>query len=130
MGFDRGVQEYRRQSISTASPLDLVVAVYDGAIQRCHSAKQAMESGDLDDQHRHLIRAQQFVSELIASLEMQKGGQVSQNLFSLYAYCLNQLTEANVSDDPKGIDNCLRVLTELRDAWRQIRDQQEVPHAA
>lgn len=129
MSYIKGINEYRRQTVTSASPLDLVIMVYDGAIRSCQLAKGAIESGDLNDQHKHLIRAQQFLTELTASLDMQRGGVVAQNLFGIYAYCLNLLADANISDRVQPIDETIKLLEELRDAWRQIRDQEGVPNA-
>lgn len=113
-----------------AQPLDLVVMVYDGALTSCRQALEAMETKDLQLQHKHLIRAQQFVSELAASLDMQKGGEMAQNLFGLYAYCLNSLSTANVTDNPKLVEDSVKVLSELRDAWQQIREGESRARAA
>lgn len=96
--------------------------VYDGAILNCRKAMDAMKAQDLEAQHRHLIKAQQFVSELAASLDMQKGGEVARNLFGLYVFCLNSLSTANITDNPKLVEESVRVLTELRSAWQQIRE--------
>ena len=117
---DKGISEYRKQTVSTASPLQLVLMLYDAALGHCEAAKKAIEEGDLETQHARLSKAQRIVSELAASLDMEQGVEMAQNLFALYSYCLDELTEANIEDKTAPIERCIRVLTELREAWKTI----------
>jgi flagellar protein FliS len=116
------IGEYRKQAVTGASPLELVLMLYDGALQSCALAKKAIEDRDLEAQHKHLLRAQRVLSELTASLDMESGGEVARNLFGLYTYCLNQLAEANVRDEVEPLERTAKVLSELRVAWQQIRE--------
>ncbi|MFW5770516.1 MAG: flagellar export chaperone FliS, partial [Spirochaetota bacterium] len=72
----------------------------------------------------NIIKAQDIISELLLSLNMNDGGQISQNLFNLYMFFKKQLLEANIQKDPKLITGVIKMLQELRDAWDQISAQE------
>lgn len=97
--------------------------LYDGALRCCESAKRAMASADLERQHKELTNAQRIVSELISSLDMAQGGEIAQNLFALYSFCLNELTTANVQDRPESVEAVMKVLSELRIGWQHVQTQ-------
>lgn len=114
------INEYRKGSINGASPLQLVVMLYDGALRFMNAGRTAMTSGDVYGQNHNLQKAQRILTELICCLDMQKGGDVARNLMEIYSWAHNELVRANLEDDPAAIDACSSVLSELRDSWGQI----------
>jgi len=116
----RGIDEYRKQTVTSASPVQLVIMLYDAAIRHCEIGKQAIIAERYEIQNDHLTKAQRIITELMCSLDMEKGGEISQNLLGLYTYCNNQLVAANIDDNPDLVDGAVSVLIELREAWRQI----------
>jgi flagellar protein FliS len=112
--------QYQRMQVETASPTQLIVMLYDGALRFASLAKERMASGDLEARHNYLMKAQRIVTELLAILDVENGGAIARNLRSLYAYILKQLVEANLYDDPARIDEALGMLRELREAWAQV----------
>ena len=123
-GTGKGIDEYRKQSVSSASPVQLVVMLYDAAIRNAELGRIAMEGGRIQEQNDHLLKTQRILSELSCSLDMQQGGEVAQSLLGLYTYCLNQLTSANIDDKPEPVREVVKILENLRDAWRQIAESQ------
>lgn len=123
MSYTKGINQFEKAAVSSASPLQLVIMLYDGALRFLHQGKSAMERGDLYEQNRLIQKAQRIVMELMSSLDMQKGGEVAKNLFALYSYCYNELIAGNVEDDPNKIDHAVRVLVELRESWIQLEVQ-------
>lgn len=120
-----------------ATPLQLVVMLYDGALRFLEAGKHAMVTGDRNRQNDQLQRAQRIVMELMGSLDMEKGGDIAKNLLSLYSYALNEVVVGNMSDDPTGVDRAINVLSGLRDSWAQLEatlaapaETYELPHAA
>lgn len=112
--------QYRSQATTTASPAQLVLMLYDGALSRIARAEAALEGEpDHGQAHESLTRAQAIVDELALSLDHERGGQIAGNLASLYRYCSEQLIEANVTKDAASLPGVTSVLTELRDAWEQ-----------
>ena len=116
----RPAMQYQRMQVETASPTQLIVMLYDGALRFASLAKERMASGDLEARHNYLMKAQRIVTELLAILDVENGGAIARNLRSLYAYILKQLVEANLYDDPARIDEALGMLRELREAWAQV----------
>lgn len=123
MPYKRFVHEYQKTAVQNASPVGLIVMLYDGAINFMERGKHAMGQADYDKQNQYLQKAQRIVMELIACLDMDQGGEIAQNLFSLYTFALNQLVEANLMAKPEGVDRALRVFTEIRESWVAIEEQ-------
>jgi flagellar protein FliS len=113
----RFIQEYQKNAVNGASPLQLVIMLYDGALRFMEAGKHAMAQKDLEKQNHSLQKAQKIVMELMACLDMQQGGEVASNLFGLYAYVLNELVAANCEDKPEPIDRCIGILSQLRESW-------------
>lgn len=130
MASDRFVHEYRKNAVNGASPLQLVIMLYDGALRFMEAGKHAMAHRDIPKQNESLQRAQKIVLELMACLDMESGGEIARNLMSLYTYVVNELIEANVEDKPEGIDRSMRVLSDLRESWVQIARSTSAPEAA
>jgi flagellar secretion chaperone FliS len=106
-----------------ASPVQLIVMLYDGAIRFMEEGKRAMAEKDYETQNARLQRAQKIVMELMGSLDFAQGGDVAKNLLKLYEYVLAELIEANINDDPKRIENAQGTMRELREAWATIQSQ-------
>lgn len=120
MSSSRNLQEYRKQVVNGASPLQLVIMLYDGALRFMDAGRRAMIEKDIDLQNTSLQKAQKIVLELASCLDMRQGGEIAENLFALYTYCYNQLVAANIEDKPEYIDHAARVLSDLRESWVQI----------
>lgn len=118
-----------------ASPVQLIVMLYDGALRFIQEGKQAMLAKDYDTKNLKFQRAQKIVMELISTLDIRIGGEVATNLLSLYTFVLNELVEGNVSDKEIHIDNAYRTMSELRESWVELERNQKTgteatPHAA
>ncbi len=124
---NRYVQEYQKNTVGSASPLQLVIMLYDGALKHLTHGKAAMKAKDVNTQNLELQKAQRIVMELMSCLDMDQGGEIAKNLFGLYGFITNQLIEANVEDDSTKIDRCIQILTELRTSWVQIEDGLKKP---
>jgi flagellar secretion chaperone FliS len=122
LAYQRMTQEYQKSAVNGASPLQLIIMLYDGALKFMQSGKAAMAQGDRDGQNANLQKAQKVLMELMSCLDMKQGGEIAKNLLSLYSYVLNELVMANMEDDPEGIDRGIQVLTDLRESWREIQN--------
>ncbi len=112
--------QYKQTQISTANQGKLIVMLYDGAIKFLTIALDNMSPKSYDVVNNNIIKAQDIITELLLSLNMDEGGEISQNLFNLYMYFKRQLLEANMKKDPEIIKQVLKLLKELREAWDQI----------
>lgn len=109
---------YLAASVSTASPAQLLVMLYDRLSVDLHRGVAAMDAGDHAASHTALLHAQEIVLELRSSLQVElwSGGP---GLAALYDYLLTELVNANVSKDRAMTQACLEIVDELRDVWRE-----------
>lgn len=120
---DKHVHEYRKQSVNGASPLQLIIMLYDGALRFMEAGRAAMVARDLQKQNTSLQKAQQIILELTACLDMRQGGEIAQNLFALYTFSYNQLVSANIEDRPELIDGAMRTMRDLRESWVELEER-------
>ena len=95
--------------------------LYDGAIKNANFAVEYMKSGEIEKVHDSLIKTKNIVTELLATLNMEHGGEIAKNLKSLYSYMFSLLIEANMEKKSKPVLTVIDLLKELRGAWVQIR---------
>lgn len=120
--------QYRTQSVTTASPAQLVAMLYQGALTAVAVAEQAMTGdgpGDAQLVHRELVRAQQIVTELTASLDHEQGGAIASNLAALYDFCWDRLVQANLRKDPALLPAVRHTLGDLSLAWAEMMQQSQ-----
>ena len=103
--------------------------LYDGALKNIAAGKAAMERADTFRQNESLLKAQKIVAELISCLDMDKGGEIAQNLLALYSFCYNKLVEANIGDTTEGLDHATEVLRDLRSGWVELEQSLRIQGA-
>lgn len=110
------VQAYQQQATNTANPAQLVLMLYDGAL----AALERAGLGDgVEGVHRELVKAQDIITELLSTLDVERGGEIAHSLRGLYEFCLDRLVEANLSKDLGHLDAVTETLRPIRDAWEQ-----------
>lgn len=117
---DNPYERYRQTRIQTASPLELVIMMYDGAIRFINQAKKVLAEKDYVTANKALQRAQDIIDELNISLNPE-AGEIAANLRSLYVYINQRLIEANMKKDGKILDEVLQLLTTLRSSWTELQ---------
>jgi flagellar protein FliS len=117
--FSTARRAYAESSILTASPAQLVVMLYDGAIRSLRQSADAMKKGDRERARNRMRSAEAIIDELNGSLDMS-AGQIPAQLRSIYLYCKRLLIRANAETDAPTIDVVVRLLSELREAWAAI----------
>ena len=117
--FAASPQAYRESAVLTAPPERLVVMLYDGARRFLFQASAAMRAGDVPAAHDRLRRAEKIVEHLLATLDMSQGD-VAIRLEALYAFFLQELSEARMKQDPARLDKVGELLGELREAWAEL----------
>ena len=127
MQYEKIARSYKAQSIQTASPGKLVLMLFDGALRFMSAAKRAFEEEEFtkknEDINNNLIRAQNIVTELQASLDMSVPGDLPGTLYRLYDYVLHQLQQANLKKEVATIDEAEKTINELREAWDEMLTQ-------
>lgn len=115
------VNAYRQTRVKTASQGRIIVMLYEEAIRQIDIAKQALDeqTKQLDRVNNAIGKAQDIITELMVSLDFEKGGKVAEQLFNLYMYFNNQLMEANLKKNGEALDQVRSFLDELRSAWAE-----------
>ena len=119
----RGADVYRRTEAVSRSPLELVVMLYDGALRFLTEAREGADRGDRLARRRGVSKALAIVGELQSTLNLDKGGQVAEQLDTVYIYITGRLLDSTVKRDDAAIDEARRLLSTLRDGWAQIASQ-------
>jgi flagellar protein FliS len=117
-------EQYKETKIATANQGKLIVMLYDGAIKFLNIARENMTPQKYDIVNTNIIKAQDIITELMLSLNMKGGGEISKNLLSLYLYFKKELLDANIKKDPEIINKVIPQLQVLRDAWEKISSQE------
>jgi flagellar protein FliS len=111
-------------NVTAASPHQLVALLFDGFFAAVHRARGAMQTADIGAKARAIAQALSIVDEgLKAALDMQAGGKLAADLADLYAYVCLRLTQANLRNDERALDECLRLIRPLQEAWAAIAPQ-------
>lgn len=106
---------------NTTNSLDLLIMLYDGAIDYLNRAKKAILEKDLPNKVDNIFRLTRIIEELLSSLDKTVGGEIAERLEELYIFCFQEISKANLKNDIEYLNNVEKILCELRDAWRQIR---------
>ncbi|MEW6441366.1 MAG: flagellar export chaperone FliS [bacterium] len=108
---------YQRADVTTADRLRIVVLCYEACIAHATVALEETRKGNAEAKGLHLSKACAIVSELMSSLDKERGGEVAERLDALYRYLLDSFLKANLKKDPAFIEGALRVLKELKEGW-------------
>ncbi|MBN1256821.1 MAG: flagellar export chaperone FliS [Planctomycetes bacterium] len=111
--------QYLKTQVLTASPQQLVLMLFDGAIRFIETARKAWQTKDIETAHKSLIRAQEIILELTYSLNREKGAEIAENMSRLYGFCYRQLVEANIQHSEELLDPVQNILRELRATWAE-----------
>jgi flagellar protein FliS len=118
-------QTYRQFSVQGATPLGLVVMLYDGAIAAMQRAVAAIEAHDVQKKCTHLNRAQAIIAQLEGTLNFELGGEVAQTLKALYVYARAQTLKANIQNSPAVLRSLIEKFSTVREAWYQAEHGQQ-----
>ena len=113
------VKQYQKSSIETASREQILIMLYDGAIQFLNKAKIAMQNHEIEATQNNLMGAQNIIQEFINSMDREIAPQLAENLISLYEYFIRRLIQANMKRQVEPIDEVLKYLKSLKATWEQ-----------
>jgi flagellar protein FliS len=120
--------DYQQVNVMTASPMELIMMLYDECIKSLRKAEQAF---DIDGPERieainnTLLHAQDIITELAVSLDMEQGGEVAQNLQRLYEFMVSHLSRANIDKNRAAIREVRKMMEELREAWQEVNKHED-----
>ncbi|MDI9508463.1 MAG: flagellar export chaperone FliS [Clostridiales bacterium] len=109
---------YKDNRILTASPAELTLMLYEGAIKFCNIAIMAIEKDDIEKANLNIIKAEKIITELRASLDFKYP--VSNEFELVYDYIYRRLVESNISKDKDILEEALGYIREMRDTWKEV----------
>ena len=112
------INMYQRNAILTASPAELTLMLYDGAIRFCNMALMAIEKKEIEDAHNNIRKAEAIITELRDTLNRKYP--VWEDFERVYDYIYRRLVEANMSKDPEVLEDALKYIREMRDTWKEV----------
>ena len=112
--------KYQSVQITTSSPGELLVKLYDGLFRFLNAARMGLANGRRGPAGEAMSRAHAIITELQASLDPAHAPELCANLAALYDFSMRKITEANLRNDPKAIDDIMRVLAPVRDAFATV----------
>jgi len=109
--------QYKENSIFTASPEELTLMLYNGLIKFIMRGIDSIEKKHIEDANTNIIKAQNIVSEFMRTLDMNY--EISDGLYAIYDYMLRRLIDANIKKDKEILEEVLGFAKNLRDTWEQ-----------
>jgi flagellar secretion chaperone FliS len=116
-------QKYKNTSIQSASREKLLLMLYEGAIRFIKLAILAIEQKNIAERGKNIIKAYDIIMELNNTLDHKIGGDLAKQLEQLYMFITDQLTQANITGDPKYLTSSIKILETLYDGWQKAIDQ-------
>ena len=111
---------YKETDINTATPLKIILKLYDGSISFLKKSIEYSEKGDIKNKNIYANNAREIIMALNNSLNVEAGGEIAQNLRSLYLYMNRQVMQSNWQDNTQGLKEVIQLLSNLREAWEDI----------
>ncbi len=118
--YQQAFNEYKKATITTSSPGELILMLYNGLIRFLRHAKLALREKKIEDAHNYIIRSEDIIEALLSALDYEKGGDIAKNLSMLYDYAYWRLVEANAKKEESYIDEVIEIIEPLREAWKEI----------
>ncbi len=118
MAINQAYQQYNKNKIMTASPAELTLLLYEGAIKFCNIAIVALEQGDLEKVHVNIKRVEDIIMEFQSTLNRKYP--VAEDFDRIYTYIYDLLIEANIKKDREILERALVELRGMRDVWKEV----------
>lgn len=112
---------YRHHKVAEATPIELVIMLYDGAIDALDRAVGAISAEQIPVKLKHIDKTLAIIEELLNALDIEVGGEMAINLCDLYYYMMREITLANLSNDREKLRHVASLLRELRESWVVVK---------
>ena len=124
---NRGYDAYAKNKILTASPAELTLMLYEGAIKFCNIAIAAIEEKDIEKAHNNITKVENIIAEFLSTLDHKYP--VAQDFENVYNYLMERLLEANLKKDKEILEEVLTHLRTMRDTWKEVMKQNKIAKA-
>ncbi len=118
MNANQGYAAYNKNKIMTATPGELTLMLYEGAIKFCNIAIAAIEQENVQKAHDNIVKVEKIIEEFRATLNHKY--QVAEDFENVYVYIYDRLVEANVKKDKEILEEVLKHLRTMRDTWKEV----------
>ncbi len=125
MIHNNGYAAYANNKIMTASPAELTLMLYEGAIKFCNIAIMAIEENSIEKANNNIQKVENIITEFQATLNHKYP--IAREFDNVYSYLQRRLMEANLKKDKDILEEVLGHLRILRDTWKEV--MQKVPHS-
>lgn len=115
---NQGYAAYANNKIMTASPAELTLMLYEGAIKFCNIAISAVETKDINKAHQNIMKVERIIEEFQATLNHKYP--VAKDFDEVYTYLMMRLKEANMKKDKEILEEVLKHLRTMRDTWKEV----------
>lgn len=123
MAYPNAYTAYKETGVKTASQGKLIILLYEEACRQLKAAEELFQEGDkiapknIEKLNKCIVRTQEIISELMMSLDMEKGGEIAKNLMALYVWFNQQLLDANIGRNREKIMSVHKMMSSLCGAW-------------
>lgn len=121
MAIPTGYSAYQNSKIMTASPAELTLMLYEGAIKFCNIAIMGIEQSDVPKAHTNITKVEAIIEEFRATLDFKYP--VAKDFDEVYKYLYDRLVEANLKKDKEILEEVLKHLRTMRDTWKEVMKQ-------
>lgn len=121
MALKNGYAAYANSKVMTASPAELTLMLYDGAIKFCNIAIAAIEKNDIEKAHNNIRKVENIIAEFQATLNHKYP--VAKDFDNVYTYLQERLLQANLKKDKDILEEVLKHLRTMRDSWKEVMEQ-------
>ncbi|MDX8363828.1 flagellar export chaperone FliS [Cytobacillus sp. IB215665] len=118
MATQNPYQSYQTNSVTTASPGELTLMLYNGCLKFINLARKAIQENNIEEKNTNLIKSQNIIQELMVTLNMDV--EVSKNMMSMYDYINRRLIDVNINNDLDALAEVEAHVAEFRDTWKQV----------
>lgn len=115
---NQGYAAYANNKIMTASPADLTLMLYEGAIKFCNLALDGVAEKDIPKAHKNIMKVERIIEEFQITLDHKYP--VAEDFDNVYSYLMMRLREANMKKDPEILEEVLGHLRTMRDTWKEV----------
>ena len=112
--YNKYIKQYQASNVNTATPEKLMIMMFDGALQFLQKAKTAIKEGKLQERSQNIDGARKIIRELMRTIDLENGNDVSKQLFKLYNKMAMNLIKANVQRNATLVDSVIEDITNIR----------------
>lgn len=116
--MNRGASQYKKTSVNTATPGQILLLLYEAAIKNVKKAIECIDRQDIPGKGVHIGKTHDIINELAATLDHKVGGKIAEDLERLYNFMTERLLKANLENDKASLETVLKLLENLLSGWR------------